>query len=671
MFKFIIVLLPGLCNNIKINFFLLESTYHQPMALKKCKLSQLSILLRQACIFILFLYVTMGIAVPSLGSNDFGYLFQSGKIPTTFIETSKKVTDLEDLLMMGFDENAKTLENRVRIKPDKYYWLRLDLVNIDFSDLEEWLIRFTAFDKIILYYQENEDIITETRGKLYRGPEYELYNSILFKISKDNLIDDSYLYARVSNTYRRISLSAPYYWHPFIYYMHFNFITIGNLNFKIPYLIFIGGMTLMLFYSLGIFFMNRDVLHVYYAVYLLSLVLYLGIRLPLIFSPLEFRYPIFMSAYNDIIQVIVNITYLLFAAFFLNARENFPKLNKAIQIAISALGGVIFLQLILIISFEYNYLQVYLLEGQRYGMIIFTLVAYVHILMNYKSRIVFFLLIGSFFYLSGAVVAMYLNNIKYMMMGTGLEVFVFSLGMGYRIKLVEKEKKTIEKEIAKVRLTALKAQMNPHFIFNSLNSIRALVIANETQRASEYIRKFAHLIRLILQYSSRDSISLEDEFKTLKLYVDLEGMRFRENFHFEIINDPGFIMKKYQVPPLILQPYVENAIGHGLVPKSGEKLLQIEIKAGTSWIWFRIRDNGVGRTYSQNFKTHREPEHKSMAMDLTKKRIDLTNPRYSEGENVYVNDLTENGNPSGTEVCIRLPVMITKEYRSMVTEDKN
>lgn len=634
------------------------------------KFSGRPILIWLLCMPIYFAWIIPGYGSVSFAETDYNSLFLSGKIPSRYMETSQKVSELDDLLILGFEENSVPFTKPAKIKPDRNYWLKLDFADIDLSVSEDWVVRFIAYDRVSLYYRLNDSIVSQTGGKHYRSSENELYHSVLFNISKDNLIDDRYLYARVNNTYRRVFIAEPYYWHPFLTQFRTYYFTIDDIRFYSHYLIFIGGMMLMFFYSLGIFFMNRDVLHVYYAVYLLSLVLYLGMRLPLIFGPLELRYPLFMSAYNDIIQVIVNITYLLFAAFFLNARQDFPRLNKAIQIAIAVLGCVIFFQLIFIISVEYTFISAYILQAQRYGMIIFTLIAYVHILMHYKKNIVFFLLIGSFFYLTGAVGAMYVNNIKYMMLGTAIEVFIFSLGMGYRIKLVEKDKKSIEDEIAKVRLTALKAQMNPHFIFNSLNSIRAQVIANDTRKASEYIRKFAHLIRLILQYSSRDTISLEDEINALKLYVELEGLRFRENFHFEIIADSGMKMEKYLVPPLILQPYVENAIGHGLVPKKGEKLLQIEIQAGKNWIWFRVRDNGVGRAYSGKIKTHREPGHESMAMDLTRKRIDLTNPSYAEGENIYVNDLSENGKPVGTEVCIRLPVKISKEYYSTVTENE-
>src|SRR5690606_12941235 len=117
---------------------------------------------------------------------------------------------------------------------------------------------------------------------------------------------------------------------------------------------------------------------------------------------------------------------------------------------------------------------------------------------------------------------------------------------------IEQEKKTIETEMTQVKLTALKAQMNPHFIFNSLNSIRAYVISNETKKASDYLNKFARLIRLILHYSTKDTILLKEELETLALYIELEQMRYRDDFGFDLKIAPGVETEKLLVPPLIL-----------------------------------------------------------------------------------------------------------------------
>jgi len=208
----------------------------------------------------------------------------------------------------------------------------------------------------------------------------------------------------------------------------------------------------------------------------------------------------------------------------------------------------------------------------------------------------------------------------------------------------------------KLRLTALRAQMNPHFIFNSLNSIRAFIISNETKKASDYLNKFARLIRFILHYSSKDTISLKEELEALALYVELEQMRFRDDFGFVLKIGSDVNTETLLVPPLILQPYVENAIVHGLAPKTGAKELLVEVSKNHTGLIFVIRDNGVGRSYSKNIHFIQNPQHKSVAMELTRKRIELSDDKRSEKENIKIVDLMENGNPAGTEERIKLPV---------------
>jgi LytS/YehU family sensor histidine kinase len=198
--------------------------------------------------------------------------------------------------------------------------------------------------------------------------------------------------------------------------------------------------------------------------------------------------------------------------------------------------------------------------------------------------------------------------------------------------------------------------MNPHFIFNSLNSIRAYVISNETRKASDYLTKFARLIRLILHYSSLDTITLEAELEALNLYVDLEQMRYRTDFGYNIEIAPGLNPKNLLVPPLILQPYVENAIGHGLAPKQGSKQLQLKIGQSPSNLLITIRDNGVGRSFSKKIRLESKQIHQSVAMDLTSKRINLSDDGQSQSDNITITDLFDNGQPAGTEVKLQLPL---------------
>ncbi len=314
------------------------------------------------------------------------------------------------------------------------------------------------------------------------------------------------------------------------------------------------------------------------------------------------------------------------------------------------------LQLIVLLWQRYNYLEYYLISFERIFVIVFTLGSYFYIVKYIKDRIVYFLVGGSLFFLVGALLSLYFYNIQYMMLGAAIEVFVFSLGMGFRIKMIEKEKISFEAEINKVRLIALRAQMNPHFIFNSLNSIRAYIIASETQKASDYLTKFAKLIRLILHYSSQNTISLKDELDALELYIQLEQLRYRDDFGFEKTLHSKVDLNNWRIPPLILQPYVENAIRHGLAARKGDKKLELNIFTEDSMLVIKIKDNGVGRKIANKRTNLQKDVHKSMAMELTRKRIELTVDSLSDEKNITINDLMENGQPLGTEVLLKLPI---------------
>lgn len=585
-----------------------------------------------------------------------------GTIPFSVLVTPNKNYQIEEIAREGPDAKFLPHEPSKLISPLQTYWLRLDLKEIDLSLSNTWIIRFTKYDDIVLYpsatNHKNEETLKEITN--FRQVRFMPYAD--FEITASELWKERYVYVRIKHTSVRERLHNPEFIHPEIAEREgYSMISIDDIIKQIPYFLFIGGMLLMILYSLGIFFMHRDRLFLFYAIYLFMLLLYLGIRLPILFSYLETHFPRYMNLHNEVIQVIVNISYLYFAAIFLNTSRDFPLLDKAIRWAIRLLFVILSLVfLMLVTGFLAEYEQ-YLITVERYFMILFALGAYVHIILNYKQKIVLYLVMGSIFFLAGGVLAMLFLNISYMMLGAAIEVFVFSLAMGYRIKQSEQEKKNIESEINKVRLIALKAQMNPHFIFNSLNSIRAYVITNETRKASDYITKFAKLIRLILHYASKDAILLQSELEALQLYVELEQLRFRDNFGFDLRVDPRIKTNQVWVPPLILQPYVENAIVHGLAPKKDNKVLRVMVILNHDHLEFVVRDNGVGRNYSKNISKEMNPAHKSMAMDLTKRRIELMDAGNTDKRKIVIDDLIENGEPVGTAVRFSLPLQAHHE----------
>jgi len=228
--------------------------------------------------------------------------------------------------------------------------------------------------------------------------------------------------------------------------------------------------------------------------------------------------------------------------------------------------------------------------------------------------------------------------------------------------LKEKERIKVEfdTKIAQIEMDALRAQMNPHFLFNCLNSIKNYALTKGPYETADYLTKFSHLIRLILQNSKEPTVMLKDELEALKLYVEIEDLRFAEKFEYEFIMDDDLDVLSAHIPPMILQPYVENAIWHGLMhKKQGKGKLKIEIKNMGNYLQCTIEDNGIGREKAMEIKKRKEGiRKKSLGMKITKNRIDLTNQLYNTNTKVNVVDLKNNrGEGIGTRIIIDIPLL--------------
>ncbi|WP_372948693.1 histidine kinase [Mariniphaga sp.] len=587
---------------------------------------------------------------------DSGFLIHEGVTSAKVFITKNNTLDIHQVSAPEFRPSFTEIPRRYLTSGNEIYWFLIDFGDTDLAVSDLWFVRFGYYDDITLYFPQNDTLAFRKAGVMNKDRSAGVKDITYIPFRPGELIEDRFIFVKVRQITRKNSLVVPTYRNSETVDFISDYVSRFFFNTQMPYFFFIGGMLLMFFYFIGFYFMYNDRLYVWYSLYLFSLILFIGTRTYYIWQFLQSTFPVFGYLFYETIQVGINISYLIFARIFMNAKIDFPKLNKAIHYALILLVTVVLIQITVITVNPLNNYERHIMNFQRYFMIVFSLAAYVYILKKYRNKLVLFLVGGSFFYLTGAVLSMVLWNIRYIMIGTAVEVFIFSIGMGYRIKIVEQTRQSIENEMNKLRLTALRAQMNPHFIFNSLNSIRAYIISSETKKASDYLNKFARLIRLILHYSSKDFISLKEELEALALYVELEQMRFREDFGFALKVASDVDKDNWQVPPLILQPYVENAIVHGLAPKTGVKELLVKVSKSNSNLCFVIRDNGVGRSYSKNIRSIQNPQHKSVAMELTRKRIELTAEKQTENENIKILDLTKDGHPTGTEVKIKLPV---------------
>jgi tetratricopeptide (TPR) repeat protein len=216
----------------------------------------------------------------------------------------------------------------------------------------------------------------------------------------------------------------------------------------------------------------------------------------------------------------------------------------------------------------------------------------------------------------------------------------------------------LEHQKTELEMQVLRSQMNPHFIFNSLSSINRFILTNNRQQASEYLTKFSKLMRLILQNSQESMISLESELESLKLYLDLEALRFNYRFGYKISVAPEMDTSVLKVPPLIVQPYVENAIWHGLMHLEGNGQLDIEFSQEDELLFIKVTDDGVGRQQSVLFSSHSATLHKPMGLRITAERIQLLENTYHKKSSVKITDLVHpDGTAAGTEVTLKIPAI--------------
>ncbi|HWY34461.1 MAG TPA: histidine kinase, partial [Nitrosopumilaceae archaeon] len=235
-------------------------------------------------------------------------------------------------------------------------------------------------------------------------------------------------------------------------------------------------------------------------------------------------------------------------------------------------------------------------------------------------------------------------------------VLIFQIRLN-QIRRAQKKETAQEIEISKNELKALRSQMNPHFMFNSLNSIQHFILTHKEDEAVFYLNKFARLMRMILNNSEKSSITIREEVDALTLYLELEQMRFQNKFTYDIKIDEKIDIDYEHVPAMLIQPYCENAILHGLTPKKEPGTLFVEMKLQDRYLICSITDNGIGREKSAELKSHRSKDHKSMGMKITQDRLRLLNNVDQSDLSLQVIDLKDDkGLSLGTKVDIFIPV---------------
>jgi len=231
-----------------------------------------------------------------------------------------------------------------------------------------------------------------------------------------------------------------------------------------------------------------------------------------------------------------------------------------------------------------------------------------------------------------------------------LSIALYSI---YRQRLLNNDRK-----ILLLEQQALQTQMNPHFIFNALNSIKLYIINNEQKQAVYYLNKFSKLIRNILDVSKIKEVSLKEELATMDLYMSIENIRFSNEINYQVDINPDMNTDTIKVPPLILQPFLENALWHGLSSKKSDKQIKLTAnKVSDTVVEVNIIDNGIGRNAAAKIKEGKSLKRKSVGIDLTKERLKTFSEDYDDEFSLTYHDLTnEGGSPAGTKVTLRFPI---------------
>ena len=478
---------------------------------------------------------------------------------------------------------------------------------------------------------------------------------------------------------------------------------------------FISGILFIFFlYHLILYFQQRIISYLYYSTYVLFLFLSIapfgnGFEENLFATgDFFFRYVAGFAA------ELAFVVYFLFALSFLNLKEREPQWYKWILYATYAFGaGVILANLAYIITSESLIAKWTYEISMIYGTPFLAFISY-YPFLKLKTPLKYYIVIGSLFVFLSSVItdAMSFYSTQTRMELSAfygvyfvcivIENALFSLGLGHKQKMILKEnrdsqekiitqyrenerlKETIqqkleenlrlasekaekeeieriradyERELAELKITALKSQMNPHFIFNSLNSIKLYIIDNDKDNAVYYLNKFSKLIRKILASTREKTISLAEELEILELYVGIENIRFENKMKLEISLDPLLNADTINIPSLIFQPFVENAIWHGLPSKKGEKNINLDLSQNQDFLEVVIEDNGIGRKRAGELKDQKLHKKKSVGIKITKDRLKNFSRGFSNDFYLRIIDLYDSRKqPTGTRVVLKIPL---------------
>lgn len=426
-------------------------------------------------------------------------------------------------------------------------------------------------------------------------------------------------------------------------------LVVKQMDFKIFTAAFLAVLFFLVVFTGLMYAQNRESVYLHYMLYIAIIFIYYLLRRSAILHT-PFSYLNAWRMHTEVpLSLVVFLGYLNFIRIFLDVGiQSHPRLARALKagfvVVLAALGLYVltsfFVPLYQLLT-AFNWIRAALFVGG--GWIIYRV-------YQEGGRLARFIIGGTMALVGGGLMVVLsdyfrkevgiivdLQPLSYTQMGVLAEALIFALGLGYRTRMIKEEK-----TLAEIR--ALKAQLHPHFIFNSLNSIKDLIQKNKPDEAVSYLTKFSRLMRGILHHSDDMLVPASEELEMCRSYLTLEALRFDHRFSFEVHAEPELL--DLPIPPLIFQPFLENAIWHGLLPKQeGERWVKLELFARGERVIGRVEDNGVGRNHSGQAGG-------GAGIRLIRERLRRLSP---DAEVIFSDKFDTFGNPEGTVVEIVIP----------------
>ena len=509
--------------------------------------------------------------------------------------STDSLLDVSSLISRNFRANKDSLEDAL------YFYVKVEILGEICQDsLVLHLTRASHHPKVISEsgaseYQYN---ISSNVSRRYVTP-YDLKGA--YRVSRDELIDGNELY--VLHEFRK-GMSRVYHIdkvHVYEEGVEFGgaFAHEWRSNFNVS-IIFIGFSFFIIIFGLSMYFLSKEREYAYYILSAITGVLYLTTY------DIGFDHFLFYSVpslYGQALityQFLIYIFYYLFAYHFLDMKQQYPKL--AIIIRWTVLLLVLLLLTYFIISYinkrDSLYMDIlgYIVTFHRLVLVVVGVYSMYYLIRYAKSKLPYYIVTGSVFFTIGSLMYLFYGSKNFQIYGTTAEMIVFSIGLAYKYHINISRVQELNLKTVNLKLEALLSQLNPHFIFNSLNTVHSLVGIDKKQEAMKYIMGFSKFLRRSLDLSREQNSSLASDIELTSSYLNLEKIRYSEDFSFEIEVDPRIDLENEVIPCLLTQPFLENVIKHGLSSTNTDsKGVKVTYKLyNEDLILCEIEDNGPG-----------------------------------------------------------------------------